>query len=98
MHETERPEHAKEHKVTDHRLKRTEETIAQEEQLPVGKPVCLGIAWFALHEVTLCELVGEADGGCEVCAEVDGENHDDFECEGDFAGDEDEEGQDLWDV
>ena len=85
MHETKRPEHAKEHEVPDHGLKRTEETIAQEEKLPVGQTVRLGVARFALHEVTLCKLVGEADGGGEVCAQVDGKDHDDFEGEGDFA-------------
>ena len=85
MHETERPEHAKEHKVPDHRLKRTEETIAQEEQLPVGQAIGFGVARFALHEVALSEFVSEADGGSKVSAEVDGQDHDDFEGEGDFA-------------
>jgi hypothetical protein len=66
-------------------FKHSKTTVAQKEELPVGQAVGFGVTRLALHEVAFGELVCETDGGSKVCAEVDGQNHYDFERERDSA-------------
>lgn len=56
------------------------------------------VAGGALHEGVFWPLVREGDGGHEVGAEVDDEDHDDLEAKRDLGGDVEEEGDDLGDI
>ena len=84
MPKAKRPKDAEEYKKSPYGFQRPLNSVSRSKCLQAGQTVDFGVAGFALHDLIFSLFVSKADGGDEVGAEVDGQDHGNFEGQGEF--------------